>query len=306
MPKIIKNPLVSVVITTKNEAKNIERCLKSVQFQSYQNIEAIVVDNSSEDKTKQLAKKYTKLVFNKGPERSTQRNYGMTTVAKGSLVMFVDADMILSPNLIEQAVLYMNKSKDVAIFIPEIILGRGYWSRIRRFERSFYDGTPIDGARIFRKKSFDQVKGFDENLYACEDWDLTKRLEKIGKIGLLNAEEAKARNNWPLNKFIKARGVDPEKTGAVIFHNEADFDLKKYLNKKEYYSGNFDIYIKKWGKNDPDLRKQFGLSYRFFGVFFEKGKWRKLILHPLLAAGMYYLRFLVGCKFLKNKIKRKK
>lgn len=300
MSKIEKNPLISVVITTKNEAKNIERCLRSVKLQSYANIELIIVDNNSEDKTKQLAREYTKLVFNKGPERSTQRNFGMIEVATGKYVMFVDADMVLSPDLISTAVNFLEKKKPVALFISEIVLGSNFWSRVRRFERSFYDGTLIDGARIFRQSAFKKIKGFDETLYACEDWDLDKRLHKLGKILSLPQNKKITNKNWPLYSFVRNRGIKPEKFSAVLYHNESEFNLKKYLDKKSYYSANFDVYIKKWGIDDPDLKKQFGFTYRFFGVFWENGKWLKLIINPILAAGVYYLRFLVGWRFLKN------
>ena len=72
-------PLVSIIVTTKNEEKNIENCLKSVKNQNYpQNkIEIIVVDNNSIDKTKQIALRYTDKVYNFGPERSAQRNFGV-------------------------------------------------------------------------------------------------------------------------------------------------------------------------------------------------------------------------------------
>ena len=73
----LKLPLVSVVITTRNEEKNIENCLMSIQEQTYKHIEIIVIDNNSSDKTKELSKQYTNKVFNQGPERSAQRNYGM-------------------------------------------------------------------------------------------------------------------------------------------------------------------------------------------------------------------------------------
>ena len=63
-----KFPLVSVIITTKNEEKNIKTCLVSIKNQTYQNIEIIVVDNNSIDSTKKLASEYTKYVYNKGPE----------------------------------------------------------------------------------------------------------------------------------------------------------------------------------------------------------------------------------------------
>ena len=47
-----------------------------------------------------------------------------------------------------------------------------------------------------------------------------------------------------------------------------------------------------------DLKKQFGIYYRFLGVFIENGKWKRLLLHPGLASGMYLLRFFVGANFL--------
>jgi hypothetical protein len=97
------------------------------------------------------------------------------------------------------------------------------------------------------------------------------------------------------------RGVEPNNHRAVIFHNETEFNLKKYLSKKSYYAKSFDVYINKWSKNDPDIKKQFGLWYRYFGVFLENGKWKKLIAHPILTLGMYFLRFLVGLKFLTRK-----
>ena len=53
-----------------------------------------------------------------------------------------------------------------------------------------------------------------------------------------------------------------------------------------------------WGKNDPDIKKQLGLLYRYFGVFIEQGKWKKLLRHPILTFGMYFLRFLVGVKYI--------
>ena len=112
---------------------------------------------------------------------------------------------------------------------------------------------------------------FDENLYAGEDWDLDKRLKKLGKVDIIK---------------------------NPLYHNESEFRLLKYLNKKKYYFKNLDAYISKWGKNDTDIKKQFGFYYRYVGVFIENGKWKKLLRHPILATGMFFLRFMVGLKFL--------
>jgi glycosyltransferase involved in cell wall biosynthesis len=292
----MENPLVSITITTKNEEKNIQNCLESIKAQTYQNIEIIVVDNNSTDKTKEIAKKYTNNVFDKGPERSAQRNLGMINKSKGTYVMFVDADMIFSPTLIEECVNLMEKNDFTALHIPEIVLGSKFYSQVRRFERTFYNGTVIDGARFFNRNAFTKVGGFDETMSGPEDWDIDKKIKQVGKIGLLlNGNKYK---NWNLEKLILEKGVNPKNYGAVIYHNEAEFDLKKYISKKGYYSTSFDTYIKKWGTSDSDIKKQLGFSYRFVGVFVENGKWLKLLTHPFLTFGMYYLRFLVGIKFL--------
>jgi glycosyltransferase involved in cell wall biosynthesis len=268
--------LVSVVITTKNEEKNIEPCLKSIENQSYKEVEIIVVDNNSTDKTKEIALKYTPFVFDKGPERSAQRNYGIIEKAKGEYAMFLDADMTLSPDLVKDCVDFIGRENCAALHISEIVLGNNFWSRVRRFERSFYDGTVIDGARFFRRDLFVEVGGFDETMSGPEDWDIDKKIKQIGPIGLVPAGGNR----------------------AVIYHNEAEFDLKKYLRKKSYYAGSFATYVNKWGENDPDIKKQFGLYYRYFGVFLENGKWKKILAHPILTFGMYFLRGSVGITFL--------
>lgn len=318
-------PLVSITITTKNERKNIQNCLESIKLQTYRSIEIIVVDNNSTDRTKEIAKKYTDKVYNKGPERSAQRNYGMIEKSQGKYVMFVDADMILSPTLVESCVDLMGKSDYLALHISEIVLGKKFFSCVRRFERTFYNGTIIDGARFFQKDVFIKVNGFDETMSGPEDWDIDKKIiheytnctditNKSASVILSDNEESHYKvkpigllldnskyDKWKLENLILEKGVNPREFGAVIYHNEAEFDLKKYLDKKGYYSTSFDTYIKKWGKDDPDIKKQLGLWYRYFGVFLENNKWIKLLTHPLLTLGMYYLRFLVGLKFLLRK-----
>jgi len=307
------NALVSIIITTKNEEKNIGNCLESIKSQSYpqQNIEIIVVDNNSTDKTKEIARQYTKNVFNFGPERSAQRNYGIEK-SKGKYVMYLDADMVLSPTVVEKSVEKIKNSDLVALHIPEIILGNSYWSKVRRFERSFYDGTVIDCVRFIRKDIFDEVRGFDLNMTGPEDWDLDKKIRGKGKVELLDTYNFKEINGKILDtrykildekELKKLFNITPK---PVIFHNETNFSLNKYLTKKKYYAKSFSTYINKWGKNDPDIKKQFGFWYRYFGVFLENGKWKRLWRHPILAGGMFALRFLVGLQYQVAKIHKNK
>lgn len=280
--------LVSVIITTKNEEKNIGNCLDSIIRQTYPcpEMEIIVVDNNSTDKTKEIAEDYRNKIlktgfaplnisiFNGGPERSAQRNFGGKQ-AQGKYIIYLDADMTLSPEVIAECVAALEENNQtVALYIPEIIQGDNFWNKVRRLERSFYDGTVIDAARFLRRDIFLKVGGFDEALTGPEDWDLDKKIKKIGKISLIK---------------------------NPLYHNEGRFSLKNYLKKKAYYSQDFAKYISKWGERDQDIRKQFGFTYRYLSVFWENGKWRKLWQHPFLTAGMYGLRILVGIKYLIKK-----
>ena len=298
---------VSVVVTTKNEAANIGHCLASVAAQDFprEELEIIVVDNGSADATKAVARQYTDLVFDKGPERSAQRNYGMLDVATGRYVMFLDADMILSRTVVRRCVETLDAGGHVALHIPEIVLGADYFPSVRRFERSFYDGTVIDGVRFIAKDAFAAVGGFDLSLTGPEDWDLDKKLKGVGTLGLLSRYDFDAVDayvsNLPKDGFLEALTDFETRSGQdapLLFHNEAAFHLGRYLRKKTYYTGSAEAYIAKWTREDPDIARQYGAVYRFFGVFMENGRYRKLLTHPGKAFGMYFLRFLVGVLFL--------
>ena len=298
-PQSSSDLLVSVIVATKNEEQHIENCLLSISEQTHPQIETIVVDNYSTDKTQEIALRHTDKVFEKGPERSVQRNYGMIEKAQGKYVMFLDADMILGPKVIEECVSFIKKGEWLALHIPEFVLGKSYWSQVRRFERTFYNGTVIDGARFFKKSAFVKVKGFDETLSGPEDWDIDKKIKKIGRIGLLpSISEYNEKKIWELSDFILEKGGALKNEWSIIYHNESKFILKKYVSKKGYYSKSLDNYIAKWGRKDPDIHKQLGIRYRFFDVFFENSKWKRFFMRPHLVLGVYFLRLLTGCMFL--------
>lgn len=271
----MSEPFVSVVITTKNEEAHIGHCLASVVGQSYPraSLEIIVVDNHSTDTTVAIARQYTDRVFEKGPERSAQRNFGVRESA-GIWFLYLDADMTLSEDVIRACVKRAQKGDVVGLYISEVITGSGFWSAVRRFERSFYTGTVIDCVRFVKREAFDRVDGFDEMMSGPEDWDFDKKIRGIGRVDVIDNS---------------------------LYHNEAAFHLQRYLAKKRYYTKSFGRYVEKWGARDRDVRKQLGFSYRFVGVFLEAGKWKRILAHPILTAGMYTLRFLVGVGYLLNR-----
>jgi len=271
---------VSAIVATRNEALNIENCLKSLREQVNIEVEIIVVDNNSSDGTRKIAANFADRVFNLSDEidltevinfRGAQVNFGVIR-ATGNIIFFPDADMTFHKNLLSESV-GMLKEFD-ALYIPEVICGFGYFGKIRAFEREFYNATCIDALRVVKKDLFDKVGGFDINSIAFgpDDWDLTKRLLNLN--------------------------INTGLTKHSIFHHEELLTLKTYIKKKARYTPTLDGYIRKWGKYDPDVLMQLGLYYRYFGVFTENRKWLKLLFHPFLSIGMYFLRFQVGITYL--------
>jgi glycosyltransferase involved in cell wall biosynthesis len=281
--------IFTVVIATKNEEANISRCIKSLKSQTYpkDSIEIIVVDMNSADNTRVLAKSSDAKVFNLAKKidvskiknlRGAQVNYGVKK-SKGDFIFFPDADMTFEGNLLsEGAKLLSNKIE--ALYIPEIIMGKGLFGKIRNFERSFYNSTCVDGLRMLRRELFLEIKGFDEHniAFGPDDWDITKTIKKnTDKISI---------------------------TRSKIFHHETKLNPITYIFKKDKYVPTFDDYIKKWGKTDPDIKKQFDWKYRYIGVFTENGKWKKVIAHPLLFLGVIALRFMVGLVYISQKLRK--
>lgn len=265
---------LTAVITTRNEADNIANCIRA--FDAFRDeIEIVVVDNASTDDTKKIAAGLGAKVLDKGPERSAQRNLGWRTAA-ADWVIVLDADMILPRETIEEVLAIASQvSRPLAYWIPEVRTGSGLRVKARNFERSFYDGTCIDALRLFSKPVLEATGGYDENLIAGpEDWELDIR--------------------------VLATGAKCAVLRHPLIHNEKKLSLKRMLEKKAYYSKSMAAYQAKW-PGHPALRKQFGLGYRFFGVFVENGKWKRLLRHPILALVMYAERILVGFTYLINK-----
>lgn len=263
---------LSAVITTRNEAANIAACVRSFDDAVRRGeAEVIVVDNASTDDTKKIAEELGAAVYDKGPERSAQRNLGWQ-MAKGEWVVILDADMILPKETVEE-ILAVNDGD--AYWIPEIRTGDGIRVRARNFERSFYDGTCIDALRLFRKAVLEKTGGYDENLIAGpEDWELDIR------VLATSAKCAVLKHN--------------------LIHNEKRLTLRKMLQKKAYYTKSFAAYQAKW-VGHPAVKRQFSPFYRYIGVFVENGKWRKILRHPILFAVMMFERVAVGVVYLINR-----
>jgi len=96
-------PLVSIVVPTRNSAETLPLCLASIRRQTYRNIEVIVVDSYSTDNTVEIAKRFGAKVIQVAGERARAKNVGLR-LAKGKYVLFIDSDMVLTPRVVEKCI----------------------------------------------------------------------------------------------------------------------------------------------------------------------------------------------------------
>ena len=256
----MSKPLVSVIIPTYNSEKTLRLCLESIKRQTYKNIEVIVVDNFSIDRTVDIAKSYGAKIVQERAERSKAKNVGLR-LAKGQYVLFIDSDMELTSKVVEECVtLIESKPKVGGIIIPERSIGNSYWVKVRDFERSFYRGTLIESPRFFRRDIALKVGGFDEDLVFYEEATLPYKVENIG---------------YDIRARIKAE----------ILHHEDDFSILEWLKKKYYYGKTARKYVeryKRYGSKQTDPLGRFGLFL----------KNRRFYSKPLLALGVLILKSL--------------
>jgi len=195
----MNEPLVSVIIPTFNSEKTLEKCLRRIKKQKYRNIEIIVVDNFSTDKTIKIAKRLKVKFFLKGNERSAQVNYGVE-MSRGKYIYRIDSDHLVDLDVIEKAVEACDKYSYDAIVTRNIVDSNiSFWAKVRLLEKNcLYEDEMKIAARFIKKSVFKKIGGFDENLVAAEDYDLHNRLlkgkYKIGRIdiGELHMDEPKS------------------------------------------------------------------------------------------------------------------
>lgn len=177
---------LSIVIPCYNDVNYISDCLESANEQGIDGLEIIVVDDGSDDRTKnrlnELYTKYDVLLTQENNGQSTARNKGIKA-ARGEYILVLDSDDFFEPSFSSKAIKILTKSENTKI--------------VTCHARRFIDGTEendihmphggglkdilfINGALgsvMFRKKDWELVSGYDENMKSgFEDWEFYIRL----------------------------------------------------------------------------------------------------------------------------------
>lgn len=182
----MKLPKISIIITTKNEEKDITKLLNSLVKLNYPKklLEIIVVDDST-DNTPKIVRKYTGVKLIKGGNKgnSHAKNIGWRK-AKGLIIFFLDADMIIHKDYIKETLKCYEDPEiggtahleRLANKNPNLIAKMLYFRKLVN-EDSGYRPLFIKSARRYVLK---KTGGFDSDYSAYDDWELGVRIEKAG------------------------------------------------------------------------------------------------------------------------------
>ncbi len=183
---------LSIIVPAYNEEKSIAKTLEGLKSQTYKNLEIIVIDNNSKDKTSEIAKKYVNNVF---VETNQGYIYAVIRGAKeatGELITFCDADTVYPNNWAEKAVKNFASSDTVVVYgtcdsydtnkVSSFFNYLGYTSFLFVSRILGMDNTSGFNF-IMRKEAYDKAGGYNPAYKKMSpDIELGKRLSKIGKI----------------------------------------------------------------------------------------------------------------------------
>ncbi len=207
---------VSIIIPTHNRKKIIEKCLKALNQQTYppEKYEIIVIDDGSTDDTGEMIKKIDlkpELIYRyqnqTGPAGA--RNHGIE-LARGSFIIFIDDDIIVTSEFVQEHISMQKKNKKVIVHGPVIYTNNldnptSEEMKITDFSRAFFATGNVSIRKEYLLKAglFNEI--FTE--YGWEDLEMGHRLKEIN-LKAIKAEKARG--------FHLKHSFSPENLPAVL------------------------------------------------------------------------------------------
>lgn len=254
------NPLVTVVTTVFNCEKYIEEAMNSVFEQTYCNIEYIVIDAASDDKTVDIIRQYQDSIDYYISEPDCGIYSGMNkgiSLSTGDYIIILNADDYYKEDAIEKLVQEAVRSNaDIVAAHAEFIKETG--ELLRREESTLDDKiflrcTLRHETMLVRKKLYDQIGYYDESKKICADWFWIIKAYKMRKIisiineyllvfratgasaqGLHIHDQEKIEYLQRLIPDFEAEDIDKLRYPHHLFDNDINFLLRKYQRGAEF------------------------------------------------------------------------
>lgn len=236
---------LSIIIATKNEQEYVANTLKNLLLATEEagkrdiSSEIIVVDSSS-DNTQNIARKFVKKVYafpSEGVSRA--RNYG-ARLAKGQILVFMDADTIVQKNTVIDVFDSFRKESTVctiAYVMPLDYVTKPFSVKLfYAFDKLFIKSCDVFGFLIrfynrgdivaTKKSVFNAVDGFDEKLYMLEITDFLVKASHFGRVRVL------PRAVFETSRRLRKWGV--LRSYRVWWRNYLTFYAQKRLHDTSY------------------------------------------------------------------------
>ena len=221
---------ISIITTTLNSEKNLDKCIRSVINQTYKNIEYLIIDGCSSDKTLQIIKKYKKkinfILSEKDRGIWDAMNKGLRH-ASGDIVCFLNSDDFFYKKSIETVVRYFETQDIDFLFgsVKKYKLMYGYRPWKIKFSFGFYTSHSVG---FFIKRTKHLKVGFYNKKFLSADLDFFYRM--IVNHNLIGISSKK---NEVMGKFRK--GGFSSKINYIEHLQD--------LNKIRLSNGQFSIFV---------------------------------------------------------------
>ena len=211
-------PRLSVIIPVANGESVLARCLDALRRSEYKAFEVIVIDDCSTDGAARVAQhqgvRYFRSPNRMGPANA--RNIGAQN-ARGDILVFVDADVVLSPNSLQMIADDFDRNPRIAAVFgsyddaPDC---PAFFSQYKNLVHHFIHRSSRESASTFwagcgamRKSVFERFGGFDEATYnkpSIEDVALGIKITRAGHPILLDKRlMVKHLKSWPFFSMVK-------------------------------------------------------------------------------------------------------
>lgn len=295
----MEQELVSAIITTHNRKELLHLAIESVLKQNYQNIECIVVDDASDDGTKEYIKEYIatgKIKYIYIPNSESKggnyaRNLGIKN-ASGKYVAFLDDDDEWLPEKITEQMEEVQKDDEVGFVYCGTIVEKNMDKSTRvpqeitheKYEEGDLSKTVLvhiicnTSTILVKKEELEKIHGFDENLKFWQEYEMCIRL-------LQNTKAKLVRKNLVLYRIFEgdknrlSNKIDGwEKAVAYILNKHKE--LYSRLTKEEEAQRKIFLYIDGIGRAKKVGSKKHIMKYIWYTV--KDAGTRKVFIRKLV------------------------
>jgi len=187
--------MISIIIPVYNQAAKLIKTLDSLNKQSYQDYEVIIVNDGSSDGVENLCANYLRSLktadhylflnqINLGAPAARNRGY---REAKGEYLFFCDADAILHPQALETLLAYLENNPSASYAYSSFMWGKKLF-KLGDFDPEKLKKMPYIHTMSLIRRSDYSANGWDESIKKLQDWDLWLTMLEEGHIGVFVPE----------------------------------------------------------------------------------------------------------------------